>query len=156
MIQPRVITGFDPDERVVYVATPSLDMKGYWIGIMIGTVIGLMLFILPGIIVLVVGLFSGFTARSTLRERYRDAECVVTSKRIIVTGWGRSRRLIEFEHHQIARIASSSWLARLLAGKSVTIRGVDGRRVKLDRLADAGELVEVAREAMAASGPGQP
>ncbi len=150
-MRSRTMTGFGPDEWVVYVATPGFDARGYWLGITTGTLIGLLLFILPGIIVLVAGLFSGLTARSALRERYADAECVVTTKRIIVAEWGQRRRLVEFEHRRIARITSSGWLARLLLGGSATIHGIDGRRVKLDRLPDADELVEVVAEALAAS-----
>ena len=70
------------------------------------TLIGLLLFVLPGSIVLTIGLSLAFTGRSTLRERYGNAECVVTSKCIIVAEWGQRRHLVEFEHRQIARVTS--------------------------------------------------
>ena len=151
MIRYHAPIRFAFDEWVFYVAKPSLDAKSYWLGIMFRTLIGLLLFVLPGIIVLVVGLSSGLAGRSTLRERYGDAECVITSRRVIVAGWGQRRHVVEFEHGQIASVTSSGLLTRLLVGKSATIRSIDGRRVKLDRLHDADELVEAMLESMAAS-----
>ena len=145
------MTRFTFDEWVIYVATPSLDAKIYWLGLATRTLIGLLLFVLPGIIVLSIALTSALTARSTLRERYGDAQCVVTSKRIIVAEWGQRRRMVEFEHRQIARVSSSGLLGRLLVGASATIHSIDGRRVKLDRLPEADELVDVVRDALAAS-----
>lgn len=70
-------------------ATPGFDANAHWLGLAIGTLVGLVLFILPGVIVLVVGLFSGLTARSALRERYGSAECVVTTKRASSPNGGR-------------------------------------------------------------------
>ncbi len=145
------MTGFAFDEWVIYVATPNLDAKTYWLGVATRTLIGLLLFVLPGIIVLSIGLSSAFTGRSTMQERYGDAECVVTSKRIIVAEWGQRRRLVEFEHRQIARVTSSGLLGKLLVGTSATIHSIEGRRVKLDRLPEADELVEVVQDALAAS-----
>ena len=106
---------------------------------------------LPGIIVLSIGLSSALTARTTLRERYGGPECVVTSKRIIVAEWRQRRHLVEFEHRQIARITGSGSLVRPLVGTSATIHSIEGRRVKLDRLPEADELVEVVQDTLAAS-----
>lgn len=92
MFQSRLMTGFVFDEWVIYVATPSLDARSYWLGMAIRTLIGLLLFVLPGIIVLSIGLSSALTARTTLRERYGGAECVVTSKRIIAGHQGLPNR----------------------------------------------------------------
>lgn len=136
---------------MIYVANPNLEPKSYWLGMATRTLIGLLLFVLPGIVVLSIGLASALTARSTLRERYGGAECVVTSKRIIVAEWGQRRHLVEFEHRQIAKITSSGLLGKLLVGTSATIHSIDGRRVKLDRLPEADELVEVVQDALAAS-----
>ena len=145
------MTRFTFDEWLIYVATPSLDAKSYWLGLATRTLIGLLLFVLPGIIVLSIGLRTALTARSTLRWQYDGAECVVTSKRIIVAGWGQRPRMVEFEHRQIARVTSSGLLGKLLVGPSATIHSIDGRRVKLDRLPEADELVDVVHDALAAS-----
>ena len=151
MIQSPVMVGFAHDEWVVYVATPSVGMKGYWLRITVAALVGLALFILPGIIVFVVGLIAGLAARSRLQERYGSAQCVVTSRRIIVAEWGRRRSLVEFEHGRIARVTSSGLLSRLLVGASARIHGVDGRRVTLDRLPDADDLVEAVQHALASN-----
>ena len=119
MIQPHATIRLAPDEWVLYVTEPSLDMKAHWIRVTAGTIIGLLLFILPGIIILAVGIINGLSTRSNLQERYGSAQCVVTSKRLIASGWGQRRRLVEFEHHRITRMTSSGLLARGAAGRQV-------------------------------------
>ncbi|MXZ91804.1 MAG: hypothetical protein F4W95_04185 [Chloroflexi bacterium] len=151
MFRSRMTPALAYDEWTLYVTHPDLDAHRYWASLTVRTVIGLLLFVLPGILILAMGLASALANRGTLLERYGSAECVVTSRRVIVAEWGQPRRLQEFEHRQIAGMTSAGWTAKLLVGPSATIHGADGRRVKLDRLPDTDEFIEVSREALAAS-----
>lgn len=137
----RMFTALAPDEQVTYVAAPNT--QGYWMSIGCGAIIGLCFFLLPGLIILVVGIIQ--------YAKFKDAECVVTTRRVIVSGWGSSRRMVEFEHQEIASVTRSGSLT-----KTVTIRGTDGRRVRLRNVAYDWELVEKVQEAMAASQSGTP
>lgn len=140
-MRAHLLTPFAPDEQVTYVAAPNT--QGYWMSIGCGAIIGLFFFLLPGLIILLVGIIQ--------YAKFKDAECVVTTKRVIVSGWGSGRRMVEFEHQEIASVTRSGSLT-----KTVTIRGVDGRRVRLRNVAYDWELVEKVQEAMAASQAGTP
>ncbi len=138
-MRAHLLTALTPDEQVVYVAGPNT--QGYWMSIGCGAIIGLLLFLLPGLIILLVGIIQ--------YARFKDAECVVTTRRVIVSGWGSNRRMVEFEHREIASVTRSGSLS-----KSVNIRGTDGRRIKLRNVAYDWELVEKIQEVMAASQSG--
>ena len=138
-MRAHMLTALAPDEQVTYVAAPNT--QGYWMSIGCGAIIGLFFFLLPGLIILLVGIIQ--------YAKFKDAECVLTTKRVIVSGWGTGRRMVEFEHHQIASVTRSGSLT-----KAVTIRGVDGRRVRLRNVAYDWELVEKVQEAMATSQSG--
>ena len=140
-MRAHLLTPLAPDEQVTYVAAPNT--QGYWMSIGCGAIIGLFFFLVPGLIILLVGIIQ--------YAKFKDAECVVTTKRVIVSGWGSGRRMVEFEHQEIASVTRSGSLT-----KTVTIRGVDGRRVRLRNVAYDWELVEKVQEAMAASQAGTP
>lgn len=108
-----------------------------------GAIIGLLFFLLPGLIVLLVGFIQ--------REKIKDAECLVTNRRIIISRWGSGRRVVQFNHHEIASITRSGSFT-----KSVTIRGHDGRRVKLSNVQYDWEFIETAQNAIEASRKAQP
>ena len=126
----------EPGEEVLYVTEP--DMQGFWMMIGCGAMIGFFFFLLPGLIMLLMGFLQ--------REKLKNAECIVTNRRIVVVGWGASRRMVQFAHHEVASISRSGGLS-----KSVTIRGHDGRRTKLANVRYGQELVEQAQQAIAAS-----
>ncbi len=132
----RFFANLGPDEQVTYVT--GTNAQGYWMAIGCGAIIGLFFFLIPGLIVLLIGIIQ--------YGRFKDAECVVTNKRVIVSGWGGQRRVVEFDLQDIASINRSGRLT-----KSVNIRAVDGRRAKLSNVAYDWELVEKVQEAMAAS-----
>ena len=137
----RMFTALAPDEQVTYVAAPNT--QSYWMTIGCGAIIGFFCFLLPGVIILVIGIIQ--------YAKFKDAECIITTRRVIVSGWGSSRRMVEFEHQEIASVTRSGWLT-----KTVTIRGTDGRRVRLRNVTYDWELVEKMQEAMAASQSGTP
>ena len=124
-------------EEVLYATTP--DMGQFWRLIGCGAILGFFFFFIPGVIIIVVGFIQ--------REKFKDAECLVTNNRIIVLSWGASRRMVEFEHQDVASVTHSGGMF----GNSVTIRGNDGRRVKLSNVQYGWELAEVAQNAITAS-----
>ncbi|MDE2959440.1 MAG: hypothetical protein OXU28_05240 [Chloroflexota bacterium] len=140
-MRSRMFTALAPDEQVIYVAAPNT--QSYWMSIGCGAIIGFFFFLLPGLIILVVGMIQ--------YAKFRDAECIITTRRVIVSGWGSGRRMVEFEHQEIAGVTRSGSLT-----KTVTIRGTDGRGVRLRNVAYDWELVEKIQEAMAASQSGTP
>ena len=123
----RLIPSLEPNEQVVYVAGPNT--QGFWMAIGCGAIIGLFFFLLPGLLILLVGFIQ--------YQRLKDAECIVTTRRVVISGWGVGRRMVEFEHQEIASISRSGSLS-----KTVTITGIDGRRVRLRNVAYDWELVE--------------
>ena len=141
MAYMRGAVALDPGEEVLYATTPN--MQSFWVAIGCGAIIGLFLFLLPGLIVLLVGFLQ--------REKFKNAECLVTNRRIIIIGWGSSRRVVQFEHQEIDSIELSGSFT-----KSVIIRGHDRRRTKLNNVQYGWELVEIAQKAIEASRASQP
>ncbi len=129
-----------PGEEVVYVATTN--MSRFYATIGCGVVVGFFFFLLPAVIMVVVALIQ--------RDRFKNAECLVTTQRIIVHRWGNNR-IVAYQHDEVASITRAGSLF-----KAVIIRGTDGRRVKLENVESDWELVEKAQEAISASCSGQP
>lgn len=141
MVYERGTVRLEPGEEVIYATEPN--MQGFWMMIGCGAIIGLFFLLLPGLIILLMGFIQ--------REKFKNAECLVTNQRIIVIGWGGNRRMVQFEHHEVASITRSGTFS-----KSVTIRGHDGRRAKLSYVQYDWEFVTTAQEAIEASRASQP
>ena len=126
----RGMIPLEPDERVLYTVEP--DLQGNTIAMGCAVAFGLLLFLLPGLILLLIFFLQ--------REKYKDAQCILTTKRIIVIGWGSRGRTVEFPLDEVSEVAHS--------GSSVTVRRKDGRSMKMDRVAFGWEFAELARKAI--------
>ena len=73
----RGMIPLEPDERVLYTVEP--DLQGNTIAMGCAIAFGFVLFLLPGLILLLIFFLQ--------REKYKDAQCILTTKRIVVIGW---------------------------------------------------------------------
>ena len=126
----RGMIPLEPDERVLYTVEP--DLQGNTIAMGCAIAFGLVLFLLPGLILLLIFFLQ--------REKYKDAQCILTMKRIVVIGWGSKGRTVEFPLAEVSEVAHS--------GSSVTIRRKDGRSMRIDKVAFGWEFTGVARRAI--------
>ena len=126
----RGMIPLEPDERVLYSVEP--DLQGNTIAMGCAVAFGLLLFLLPGLILLLIFFLQ--------REKYKDAQCILTTKRIVVIGWGSRGRTVEFPLEEVSEVAHS--------GSSVTIRRKDGRSMSIDKVAFGWEFAGVARKAI--------
>ncbi len=126
----RGMIPLEPDERVLYTVEP--DLQGNTIAMGCAIAFGLVLFLLPGLILLLIFFLQ--------REKYKDAQCILTTKRIVVIGWGSKGRTVEFSLAEVSEVAQS--------GSSVTIRRKDSRSMRIDKVAFGWEFTGVARRAI--------
>ena len=126
----------EPGEETVAVAVP--DRSTFWTTIGIGAAIGFCCCFIPGLAILIYGLMQ--------REKFTNAECVVTDRRIVIIGWGGGNRFAEIRHGEVDSVTWSGGFSR-----SVVIQHSGGRRYKLDFVESGWEFAQKAQAAVDAS-----